>query len=239
MNIIANKNQDETFKTFIQNIEKDEFIKGFTLYITKTKDEEIVVYSQNKITEEILYNIQNNNFIYLNNEVIKLEEFFEITKFIDKDIFIFVTPILTPILSDSNIKSIYDENVKYINKISDIIKKQNKTNIYINSTSRVLINLLYKNLQNYKIGFELSINDLNYIDTDYYILKTTMLNNAIIDEQFSKNKKIFIMINTIEDLDIIYNYINKNIKYLNKLNYICTYPNIFYNLFYEKNIYRY
>lgn len=239
MNIIANKNQDETFKTFIQNIEKDEFIKGFTLYITKTKDEEIVVYSQNKITEEILYNIQNNNFIDLNNEVIKLEEFFEITKFIDKDIFIFVTPILTPILSDSNIKSIYDENVKYINKISDIIKKQNKTNIYINSTSRVLINLLYKNLQNYKIGFELSINDLNYIDTDYYILKTTMLNNAIIDEQFSKNKKIFIMINTIEDLDIIYNYINKNIKYLNKLNYICTYPNIFYNLFYEKNIYRY
>lgn len=239
MNIIANKNQDETFKTFIQNIEKDEFIKGFTLYITKTKDEEIVVYSQNKITEEILHNIQNNNFIDLNNEVIKLEEFFEITKFIDKDIFIFVTPILTPILSDSNIKSIYDENVKYINKISDIIKKQNKTNIYINSTSRVLINLLYKNLQNYKIGFELSINDLNYIDTDYYILKTTMLNNAIIDEQFSKNKKIFIMINTIEDLDIIYNYINKNIKYLNKLNYICTYPNIFYNLFYEKNIYRY
>lgn len=239
MNIIANKNQDETFKIFIQNVEKDEFIKGFTTYITKTKDEEIVVYSQNKITEEILYNIQNNNFIDLNTEVIKLEEFFEITKFIKKDIFIFVTPILTPILSDSNIKSIYDENVKYINKISDIIKKQNKTNVYINSTSRVLINLLYKNLQNYKIGFELSINDLNYIDTDYYILKTTMLNNVIIDEQFSKNKKIFVMINTIEDLDIIYNYINNNIKYLNKLNYICTYPNIFYNLFYEKFIYRY
>lgn len=77
---------------------------------------------------------------------------------------------------------------------------------YISSNNYNIIYYLKQTTLKYKIGVLLNPNELNYIDVDFYIFPTEMLNYSIIKQQLDIKKEVMIISYNNKDIITINNF---------------------------------
>ncbi len=240
MSIIAYKNNISNPVNFLDIVEKSTYINGMYIYIVQSKDGNIIAYSIDPKDNLSLEDLQNNTIEKLDKTcIIELDTLLNRLDTWTKKIVINVTPIIIPPLSESTIKLINQKNWEYISKIKDIVEKHKNLNISLHSTNRLLIDYMINQIKSFKIGWEIAPNDLTYITTDYYVLSSEMLNEEIILQQLNLGKEIMVKVVDGNDLMLVFEFFHKNSNanrdiIFNKTTFVCSYPEMFYELF-KKN----
>lgn len=109
--------------------------------------------------------------------------------------------------------------------------------MYLHSDSRSLLEIIKKEKIDTKLGFQIVGFDLNYIDVDYYVFTTDMLNLPLIKQQIDLNKEVMIYIENEYDVSYLYDLFKgkeKNdlsIFISNHINLIGKYPAILNKIF--------
>ena len=237
MKIITYKNNLITYENFLKKAQESNYIDGLIIPITMTKDMEIVVFDDQITGTQRTEILQNNTFNELQNSaIIKLEDFLNKISNFSKRIIINAYPLYQVILSNETIQYINEQNINYVNKINNIIKKFPNLKISLCTFSQPLLQFIKRIIPTKKKGLIIIQDDLNYMDVDFYIIAPIMLDAIIINEQLQKGKEIMISSFSSNDLAIIDDYFNNkpnNIKNIlfNKLTFISAFPDIFYRLF--------
>ena len=236
MAIIASINAFQNLNNLIQFTREDDYVDGLIISIIKTKDNNIIVYDGNeKIFSSQL--IQENNLdTLINTSFIKLDDFLKQLKDYKKRVILNIYPLTLITLSDETIQYFNEENTLYIMKIKEIIDKYPSINISLATSNNHLLQIIKNNIKNYKNGYILIQDNLNYLDSDFYIISPLILDVIILTEQLNKGKELMVYTTTTNDLAILSKFFDKT-KIKNdlfyRLTFITNYPEIFYNLFYR------
>ncbi len=236
MAIIASINAFQNLNNLIQFTREDDYVDGLIISIIKTKDNNIIVYDGNeKIFSSQL--IQENNLdTLINTSFIKLDDFLKQLKDYKKRVILNIYPLTLITLSDETIQYFNEENTLYIMKIKEIIDKYPSINISLATSNNHLLQIIKNNIKTYKNGYILIQDNLNYLDSDFYIISPLILDVIILTEQLNKGKELMVYTTTTNDLAILSKFFDKT-KIKNdlfyRLTFITNYPEIFYNLFYR------
>ena len=236
MAIIASINAFQNLNNLIQFTREDDYVDGLIISIIKTKDNNIIVYDGNeKIFSSQL--IQENNLdTLINTSFIKLDDFLKQLKDYKKRVILNIYPLTLIALSDETIQYFNEENTLYIMKIKEIIDKYPSINISLATSNNHLLQIIKNNIKTYKNGYILIQDNLNYLDSDFYIISPLILDVIILTEQLNKGKELMVYTTTTNDLAILSKFFDKT-KIKNdlfyRLTFITNYPEIFYNLFYR------
>lgn len=184
---------------------RKEYIKGLYLDVFLTKD-------------NIIIPVNNNDKIICKqkNKLCKLD-YIDVKKVnigtkIKRNYILNINDIFK--IQDINyiIINLEGNNINIIDKIKELASKNTQVNFYITSSNKEILEKLFEENKNYKIGiFVDDTKDLSY-SCDFYIINNIHLLKDL-DKLFNQNKTIFINnINTKNDLNKILNYsINYNI----------------------------
>lgn len=236
MAIIASINAFQNLNNLIQFTREDDYVDGLIISIIKTKDNNIIVYDGNeKIFSSQL--IQENNLdTLINTSFIKLDDFLKQLKDYKKRVILNIYPLTLITLSDETIQYFNEENTLYIMKIKEIIDKYPNINISLATSNNHLLQIIKNNIKTYKNGYILIQDNLNYLDSDFYIISPLILDVIILTEQLNKGKELMVYTTTTNDLAILNKFFDKP-KVKNdlfyRLTFITNYPEMFYNLFYR------
>ena len=236
MAIIASINAFQNLNNLIQFTREDDYVDGLIISIIKTKDNNIIVYDGNeKIFSSQL--IQENNLdTLINTSFIKLDDFLKQLKDYKKRVILNIYPLTLITLSDETIQYFNEENTLYIMKIKEIIDKYPSINISLATSNNHLLQIIKNNIKTYKNGYILIQDNLNYLDSDFYIISPLILDVIILTEQLNKGKELMVYTTTTNDLAILSKFFDKT-KIKNdlfyRLTFITNYPEMFYNLFYR------
>lgn len=239
MAIYAYQNAVTNFVEFLKNIREKEFIDGFVLHITMTKDNQIIVYTPESSRLSI-ESIQGSDLKEIEESgTIELKKFLtELPKDVKKMI-LYITPLITPPLSEEILAEVNARNWAYIEKLKNILLPFQHLNIRLASISRGLVRYMQQQINFIDIGWILSPLDLNYHEVDFFVLPTTLVNANIIRQELERGGKIIIQIITDADLELIFRFFGGESTHTNqdlfsKMEFITAYPNIFYTLFKQK-----
>lgn len=142
----------------------------------------------------------NGEFIELNTYLQKLSEF-------KKRIILNIIPIDN---TSTDIISIQKENKNYVNRIKEIVSNYNDLNFWYASTSTRMLYFLEQFFKNNCCGYYLS-DDLNYVDTCFYIFPKNKYNQEIITQQLVMGKYIYLLAKDSEELTFYINNIKDNL----------------------------
>jgi len=235
MKIIAHKNAQQDYYTFLNSNIKNPRIDGINLDVLMTKDKQIVAYtpSGNLITDISATHTKLNS-----NEAIPLEEALKKISNNNKKIVINLLPIITPPKNEEELINITRLNEEYVNRFNQIIDIFQPEDLYVCSAYDNLVFQIRKLKKDYKVGFIISNLSSNYIDVDFYVFTANIIDRNIINQQLIFNKEIMLYILNCNDMEQLMTEIYKNkdvimstqIAY-NQLYFINNYPNIFWKLF--------
>ena len=238
MKIIAYKNQLYNDLVFLHNIQKKEYIHGIMLNITSTKDHVIVAFNENILNTISLETIQNSLFKDLQYEsIMELKYILDSYRYINKNIYLKISSLVLPILTESTHKEILLKNTNYIQDILNTIKDYTFLPLSFYSSNKDLINQLKQENIPFPIGLELSYDDLSFIDLDFYILLPNMYNPEILQELLLKNKKIIFNTVSEKNISLFYETHQKDPlkkEDFDKLYFLSDFPDILYRLFREE-----
>lgn len=230
MSIIVRRNNLESPVSFLNNVNDSDYIDGILLEVTMTKDRVIVIYNSTDTPGVTLDRIQNSNFEDLDKtSVEKLDTILKLLEGWKKMIVIRISSLLSPILSDQTLLEYQEKNSSYINLINEIIMKYPTLNTSLQSTNTHLIFYLKRIVKNSPIGLELIDENDNYVDVDYYIFPTTLLDYNVIKQQLNLNKGVMITIKISDDLVLLYIFLDKYPELLNdkyRIMFITNYPKL-------------
>ena len=192
MAIIASINAFQNLNNLIQFTREDDYVDGLIISIIKTKDNNIIVYDGNeKIFSSQL--IQENNLdTLINTSFIKLDDFLKQLKDYKKRVILNIYPLTLITLSDETIQYFNEENTLYIMKIKEIIDKYPSINISLATSNNHLLQIIKNNIKTYKNGYILIQDNLNYLDSDFYIISPLILDVIILTEQLNKGKEFIL-----------------------------------------------
>jgi len=239
MKIIAHRNIKYNYDDFITSTVNNPIIMGVTFDILMTKDQKILIYTPDSNYIKEIDSIQSNTYQNLKKyDVITLEEV--LTKFINTNqkIILNLLPLVSSSLTDDNIQSVNELNVKYIDTVNSIINKFPNLEFYLCSGYDNLLYILMQRNINAKIGLIISNFSMSYLDVDFYVFTVNALDEKIINQQLSFNKEVMIYILNCDDMNTIIKTIAKqdktgmfNMTLLNDVYFINNYPEIFWKLF--------
>lgn len=230
MSIIARRNNLENPITFLNNANDSTYIDGILLEVTMTKDGIIVIYNSTDNLGVTLDRIQNSNFEDLDKTSVEsLDTILQLLDGWKKKIIIRVSSLLSPILSDQTLLEYQEKNSSYIDKINKIIIKYPTLNTNLHSTNTHLIFYLKQIVKSSPIGLELIDENDSYVDVNYYIFPTTLLDYGVIKQQLDLNKDVMVTIKASDDLVLLYNFFDRyptllDIKY--NIQFITSYPKL-------------
>lgn len=244
MNIIAYPNNMTNYVSFLKNIDAHDYIQGIYVHVVESKDGVIMAYINppNELSVDVL---QSSIFSDLDkSSVVELDRLLRNFQGWPKRIVMGVIPLITLPLSEYNIDLINQKNWEYVSKIKTIVDKYNNLDISLHSTNRILVDYMNSQLPNRKIGWELSFNDLNYLNTSYYVLPPKMLDEQIILQQLQIDKEIMVKVIGDNQMMLVFDFFKTEQNPLrdqifNNITFICDYPNMFYELFKDKAVNRY
>lgn len=241
MKLITYKNNLITYEDFLKKAINTEYIDGIIIPIMMTKDKKIIIFNDQISDINQREFIQKNTLQDLeNNIIIKLDDFLNKLSFFKKRIILKIYPLYQVILNNENIQYFNELNKEYILEINNILTKYSFLNISLCSFNQILIEYIKNLITDIPIGLIILQEDLKYIDVNFYILATNMLDAIIIEQELSLGKEVMINAFSNSDLFLIKDYFfNKknNIKnnIWHKLTFISTYPELFYELFSNEN----
>ena len=184
MNIIAQKSNNLNTSSFIDDSLTKDYIDAMSFNVTYTRDNNIVVFSENSVGIAITNTINDSTLKELQGyEIILLDTLLKDLngRGMKKDIYLNLAPTNQGALSDENIKNIAKMSDTYVDAVMEIIQKYPGLSIHVHSVSRSLITKLKEKTADLEIGFSFAGNDLNFIDVDYYVLVSNTRNDNIID----------------------------------------------------------
>ncbi len=240
MRIIAQKSNALNTEDFLQTSLTKNYIDAMSFNVAYTKDQRVVVFNWDAAGIAVKNTINSSTFGELKNyEIVLLEDILQKLKesSIRKDIYLNLVPTNQDLLSEENIKEVTNEMKAYIASVKTIVDTYSTLVINIHSVSRNLITMMKKEMPNYRIGFEVTGNDFNFIDVDYYILLSSIHNDSIIDVLHKNKKEVILYI--LSDYYISYLYEHyfgeKSTPELqqtfSKLGLMTNYPDIIYKVF--------
>lgn len=240
MNIIAQKSNNLNTSSFIDDSLTKDYIDAMSFNVTYTRDNNIVVFSENSVGIAITNTINDSTLKELQGyEIILLDTLLKDLngRGMKKDIYLNLAPTNQGALSDENIKNIAKMSDTYVDAVMEIIQKYPGLSIHVHSVSRSLITKLKEKTADLEIGFSFAGNDLNFIDVDYYVLVSNTRNDNIIDILLKENKKVIIYITSDYYISYLYEHYlgEKSTPYLqqtfHKLSIMTNYPSIIYKVF--------
>ena len=233
MKIIAQKEGLYDRELFIESSLKKSFIDGLLLDITITTDGKIVVFSPVISNYTSLGNIQNNTLDELKTDsILLLTEVLEELKNYTKKILLRILPFDSLKITDLNAEKIMNFYKIYVDKIIEVVRPYNYLKIELCSLSHSVIYNLKKTVKTEKVGMIFELENLNFVDVDFYIFPVHSLNDVLIEELLNSKKNVMVELQTCSDIDIVYQHISKsaNPKLLNdELFVICHRPTIIHD----------
>ncbi len=238
MKIVARKNNLYTLNEFEQNALSKSFIDAVGIDVIMTVDGRIVVF--NPVIDNIasILSIQNSTFIESKNtEVILLEDF--LRRYQDANIKVFINVISygDPIVTSENVQQINERSRSYIRHITEILAQFPSIEKYVYSGNRRLLTYLMEEKRNYKVGVYLSQEDLSFLDVDFYLFATEILNMDIIMQQLDMKKEIALIILNCEQIQRMFKFFddptidqNSSKRIFKDAFFITNYPEIFYSV---------
>lgn len=243
MAIYAYKNAVTNSVDFLTEVNRKEFIDGFILHVTMTKDNKIIGYipttsslSTEVLQDSSLKDLENTPIVELSILLKNLENY-------SKRIIIYVIPLLTPQLSSETVEEINERNWIYIENIKKTLLPFQNIDISLSSSNRSLILYMKQQINFVPIGRNITPIDLNYQEADFFIIPSTMLDRTILKQELDRNREIMIEMITIEDMVLVHRFFGgdeeaKNKDLFVKMQFICSCPIIFHSIFKEKGFFK-
>jgi len=217
-----------TPEEFKNNILNQEYIDGIVINTVMSKDGKMVVISFESIAN-IVQDIENYTYEQSKEgTIILLDDVLTNIRGTNKRVL--VNAVITPTLLNYKDLEIYTTN------LTNIINKYPDIDISVFSVNYAVINYLKPKLLNNKLGVLLSAENTNYIDVDFYIFPSILLNTTILNQQYNKNKEIMIFLQNWNDLNQMNTFFtNKentskiSRQLMNDISVLTMYPRITYN----------
>ena len=240
MRIIYQKSSNLNTYDFFYAGQTKSYISAVNFNITYTKDKKIVVFNNassdvaitNAINSSTLGSLQGYEIVPLD---ILLEQLNRNN--FKKGIYINLVPSNPGILTNENIQEVTINMHNYVDELNRIINKYPSLDINLHSINQSLATILKQKVTHRKIGMVVSGADLTYLEVNYYIILSNVLNDAIIDGLLRKNKEVNIFVYSDYYISYLYQHYlgEKTTPYLQqvlpKLGIISSYPEIIDKVF--------
>lgn len=152
-----------------------------------------------------------------NGTLIPLDEYLKKLDNFKKKVILNIVPISN---TSKDIISIQRENRSYVNDIKEITDKYSNLNFWYTSTNTRILYFLEEFFKSRCCGYYLS-NDLNYVDTCFYIFPLDKYNKEIITQELERDKYIYFIVNNSADLNTLQKLLEKDfIEWMNSLTII-------------------
>jgi len=235
MSIIAFKNNTQNSAEFLSDVNVTDYIDGIIIQVTMTKDGTIIGFGQDALAINSIETLQNSKFSDL-QQVYAIPDLNSILKLFgnwQKRIVIRVTSLLSPILSTETLQEFNQRNTEYIVKLNSIINNYRNLNISLHSVNNHTVYFLKQNIKNFPIGLELSDENYNFMDVDYYVFPANLLEYRIINQQLNLNKEVMISIQSGNDLELVYQFFENSPQnnLIPQLTFITSYTRIVNSVF--------
>lgn len=241
MRILANKTNLYNNTDFLQKTkEKIKYLEGVGFNVAITKDNEFVIFSpvtDNQTTIQTITNKNLKELTYLDLLTLKdILLFYQKNKSTMK-IFLNLLPSSIPITSEESLLTLKNINDNYASHLLEVLRPYPDLNLYIGSVSASLIQLFKKLPQNWKTGIVLFGGNINYIDVDFYVFGTELLNDKIFKQQLDLAKEVILYLGTANDLTVAYEYFRGEkatalaSSIFNSILFLNDYPELFFKIF--------
>ena len=232
--VIAHKDNLYNTKKFIEEVMKNsQYLDGVFLDVTLTKDSKVLIFSPVSSNREDLDTIQNNNLVEIDFlDIFLLKEALDIFASQNFKIILNLLP-LNEIVAASSYHTLVKDYEHYLEVVIDLLKKYQHLNIFISSPSYNLLYILKRKTKAYKLGVVLDINNVSYIDVDFYIFSPIMLREDILLEQLERQKEIMIRIKDCDDMSKVIQFLEEEDKtgvIKEKSKFITNHPCLFLKL---------
>lgn len=235
MKIILQKSERVTNEEFFTIVKTNTIIDGIFLNVFVTKDNKMVIVNPSTEKEIFIPSFTLSELGYLN--LLTLDDYLSRLSPTNKKIILNLIPAYLFDINDINIEAITENAKIYINIIKSIIDKYQSLNIYLCSRIQRTVYLIQEIIKDRNIGILLEGTNLTYIDVDFYIINTELLNFYIINQQLSLKKEVMILAPDEKDFELLKNFFNKSLKTpydintYSELQFITNYPNEFNEMF--------
>lgn len=185
------------------------------------------------VLEKLLININESNDIdgifltvkdlqvNYNGALIPLDEYLQKLDNFKKKVILNIVPINN---TSKDIISIQRENRSYVNDVKEITDKYSNINFWYTSTNTRILYFLEEFFKSRCCGYYLS-DDLNYVDTCFYIFPLNKYNKEIIIQELERDKYIFFIVNNSADLNTLQKLLEKDFaEWMNSLTIITCKP---------------
>lgn len=241
LKILVNKTDLYNNAEFLEKTsQKIKYLEGVGFNIAITKDNQFVVFSPISNNQATIQTITNKNLkelTYLDLLTLKDVLTFYQQKQSQNKIFLNLLPSTIPITSEESLETIKNINQNYTKHLLETLKPYENLNLYLGSVNASLIQLLKSENMPWKKGIVLFGGNLNYIDVDFYVFGTELLNAEIFNQQLKSNKEVILYLGDANDLTIAYKFFRGETStalansIFDDILFLNDYPELFFKLF--------
>ncbi len=241
LKILANKTDLYNNKEFLQKTsQKIKYLEGVGFNIAITKDNQFVIFSPVSNNQATIQTITNKNLKELTSlDLLTLNDalsFYQ-QRGSQNKIFLNLLPATIPIVSEESLEDIKNINKNYVKYLLKSLKPYENLNLYLGSVNSSLMQLLESENIPWKKGIVLFGGNLNYIDVDFYVFGTELLNGEIFSQQLKLNKEVILYLGDANDLLIAYQFFRGETatalanSIFDEILFLNDYPELFLKLF--------
>ncbi len=241
LKILVNKTDLYNNAEFLKKTsQKIKYLEGVGFNIAITKDNHFVVFSPISNNQATIQTITNKNLkelTYLDLLTLKDVLTFYQQKQSQNKIFLNLLPSTIPITSEESLETIKNINQNYTKHLLETLKPYENLNLYLGSVNASLMQLLKSENIPWKKGIVLFGGNLNYIDVDFYVFGTELLNAEIFNQQLKSNKEVILYLGDANDLTIAYKFFRGETStalansIFDDILFLNDYPELFFKLF--------
>lgn len=241
LKILVNKTDLYNNAEFLKKTsQKIKYLEGVGFNIAITKDNQFVVFSPISNNQATIQTITNKNLkelTYLDLLTLKDVLTFYQQKQSQNKIFLNLLPSTIPITSEESLETIKNINQNYTKHLLETLKPYENLNLYLGSVNASLMQLLKSENIPWKKGIVLFGGNLNYIDVDFYVFGTELLNAEIFNQQLKSNKEVILYLGDANDLTIAYKFFRGETStalansIFDDILFLNDYPELFFKLF--------
>lgn len=241
MRILANKTNLYNNTDFLQkSIEESATLEGVGFNVAITKDNQFVIFSPVSDNQTTIQTITSKNLKELESlDLLTLKDIliFYQGKKSKLKIFLNLLPSTIPVTSEESLMALKNINENYAKYLLEILLPYQDLNLYLGSVNASLIKLLKNAKIPWKKGIVLFGGNMNYIDTDFYVFGTGLLNDEIFNQQLQLNKEVMLYLGTASDLSTTYEFFRGEKStalahtIFERILFLNDYPDLFFKLF--------
>ncbi len=235
LQIIAHKSNLYNNREFMDIARNTRYeITGIMLDIIITKDKKVLVFSPVSTNQTTLNTIQNsdlNEISFL--DVFLLEEALAMLHDSEHKIILNLLPLNEAVVIEQYQKIVRD-NEEYIRLVKEVVDRYPQLHLYLCSSSYNLLYVLKRMITNFKVGVMLDVNNSNYVDVDFYVFTSDMLEKKILQQQIDIGKEVMIQMDNCDQMTKVVQFIVEDypdLSFAEQFQYITNHSGLFSLMF--------